>query len=344
MHKKKLTLLFLIFAAAIVLGAVFRCAPSKTNEQQLKAEIGRHLFYDNRLSINQTRSCASCHNPKLAFTDGYKKTFGALADMHEHNTLSLFNLSSFQFYNYADTNLRSIEQQMLQPLFGKHPVEMGMNANDATIIKTLFESAVYHDLIQALPNKNNIDTWQFAIQCIAEFLQKIQSFSSPYDSFLIDQTQYLDGEARKGMTLFFSKELACAQCHGGANFSKPSITNLRGDSLHHFFHFETYRQFENSSKGATAKQYRVPSLRNLSFTKPYFHDGQALNLNEVMAYYQDTGFVQYLFLANEIRTKNAPKALSKEEAYLIIKFLKSLDDSSLLNNKAIANPFDKSPQ
>lgn len=306
---------------SLIFLCVFFCSCKKTDDT-LKQEVGKYLFYDRDLSINQTKSCASCHNPNLAFTDGYKKSFGAYADEHQHNTLPLFNLKKLKFYTYTDSSVTTIERQMLNPFFAVHPIEMGLDSNDTDVLKKIYAKEPYKRLLKNVPNH---ETWEFTIGAISEFIKTITSDSSRYDLYLGGKKEILDQEEKLGMELFFSKEAGCSNCHGGINFSTPTFKNDLGDTIYHYKHIDA------------SKKYRVPSLRNLTYTTPYFHDGSAINLLEVMQFYQRNNHT--LYERNQISGSKPTKQLSHQDVYYIIKFLKCLDDPSLLTNKAYGNPF-----
>ena len=148
---------------------------------------------------------------------------------------------------------------------------------------------------------------------------------------------------QKGMELFFSPKLNCSKCHGGANFSSPSVTDSAGE-LQNYFNTGLYEQYPNRDQGLYEKtllekdrgKFRVPTLRNLAFTAPYFHDGSVQTLDEVIAAYESGG-------------KNHPNKdplikgfqLSSSEKKALISFLFSLSDSSICNNQSFSNPFNK---
>ncbi|MFZ1304283.1 MAG: cytochrome-c peroxidase, partial [Ferruginibacter sp.] len=132
---KKIVLVAFIVCAVLLLGqTIYSCTNNSKNEtlasvDSVKIELGRYLFFDRRLSVNNTRSCATCHNPQFAFTDGYKRSLGVYADLHQRNTQPLFNLSYLKYFTAADSTLHSPLQQMDNPLFNNHPAEMGVKGN-----------------------------------------------------------------------------------------------------------------------------------------------------------------------------------------------------------------------
>ncbi|MBK8609939.1 MAG: hypothetical protein IPL84_08325 [Chitinophagaceae bacterium] len=121
---------------------IYSCTSTSSNEaafdiDSAKIELGRFLFFDRRLSVNNTRSCGTCHNPQFAFTDGYKRSLGVYADLHQRNTQPLFNLAYLKYFTAADSTLQSSLQQMNNPLFNDHPAEMGVKGNEEKILQKI---------------------------------------------------------------------------------------------------------------------------------------------------------------------------------------------------------------
>lgn len=304
--------------------SLWSCGSSRNEPAtEVQKEIGRHLFYEKRLSLNQSKSCGSCHNPEFAFTDGYKRSFGAFADMHRHNTLPLFNLNYLSTYSLVDSNIVTLERQMLEPFFGTHPVEMGMDSSNTMLLESILSDKPYQELFQKLPVSKQHKDWPFVIESIAMFIKSIESKTSRYDEYLSGEKEIFDKEEQKGMQLFFSKEVGCTNCHGGFNFSEPKTK-----SAYMFYSSET--------------RYRIPTLRNLTFTAPYLHDGSAASLTEVLKSYQNIDFVKNLYHRNLPGVLLPSRQLNDEDVYNLVKFLKTLDDPAIKTNSDYRNPFSES--
>jgi len=308
-----------------------------------KALVGRYLFYDRRLSFNQTRSCASCHDPKFSFTDGYRRSVGAVGDLHQRNSSPLINLVFDRYLTAADPSLNYPEQQLDNPMFHTDPIELGWKGNEKEILARLKEDPYYNAKMKAaFPAEEDPFTVRNVQYSLASFVKTIISFNSPFDQYKRGERQLSDME-KKGMELFFSSKLNCSRCHGGANFSSPSLTDSEGN-LQHYFNTGLYEQYPNSDQGLYQKtllekdkgKFRVPTLRNLAFTAPYFHDGSVQTLDEVIMAYESGG-------------KNHPNKhplikgfqLKSVERKALVNFLITLSDSSICNNKSFSNPFEK---
>lgn len=321
----------------------------------VKTVLGRYLFFDRRLSVNNTRSCATCHNPQFAFTDGYKRSLGVFADLHQRNTQPLFNLSYLKYLTAADSTLHTPLQQMNNPLFNEHPAEMGVRGNEEKILKKIREDEDYRQLFASI---NTEISWDHIKQLISTFILSLRSDNSAYDRFRRGDSAALTYAQQRGMQLFFSNELKCSSCHGGFNFSSPSVTGQKGDTL---FYFNT-GLYNTDAKGAypaydeglyqLTKQradmgkFRVPSLRNLLFTAPYFHDGSAASLREVVDVYAAGGRKTGEGIYKGDGSKNPYKhnfingfAITEADKTNLLSFLNCLSDSSFINNPAYQNPF-----
>ncbi len=336
----------------------FSCNNSKkpqTSSQQNTLQLGRYLFYDRRLSVNNTRSCGTCHNPQFAFTDGYKRSLGVFADLHQRNTQPLFNMQYLKYFTAADSTLHSPLQQMDNPLFNTHPAEMGVKGNEEIILKRIKDDTAYGKLFADADV--NI-SWPTIKVAISAFVVSLQSFSSPYDKFKNGDTAALITSAKTGMLLFFSPKLKCAACHGGENFSAPSVLNNKGGTL---FYFNT-GLYNIDNKGAypiydqglyqltknekDRGKFRVPTLRNLAFTAPYFHDGSVASLTDVIDIYAAGGrkITQGINSGNGIKNPHKHSTvsgfdISAADKINLINFLLSLSDSSFINNSQYQNPF-----
>lgn len=362
MFIKKTSAAFIIVLLIVCLQLLIVCNSATSRKNQTtdnQVTLGRYLFFDRRLSVNNTRSCGTCHNPEFAFTDGYKRSLGAYADLHQRNTQPLFNLLHLKYLTSADSSLHFAEQQMINPLYSQHPVEMGMTGNEKSILRKIRDDTLYKTLFQkAFPGQQEAVTIENIVGAISRFVYTIRSFQSPYDAYLNGDSNVLSTEAKRGMQLFFSERLQCSRCHGGFNFSTPSITNLQGDTLFFFntglYNVKDSSQYPDYDQGLYqyTKQpfdmgaFRVPTLRNLAFTGPYFHDGSAATLEEVIAVYEHGGrFVAKGIYKGDGR-KNINKhpliagfSLNSQQRKDLVSFLLHLSDSSVITNPAYANPF-----
>jgi cytochrome c peroxidase len=325
-----------------------------------KAELGRYLFYDRRLSVNNTKACASCHAQEFAFTDNYTRSIGALGDLLQRNAKPLINLVLEKYLTAADSTIHFPEEQINNPMFNEHPVELGMKGNEATILERIKTDKYYQQQFKkAFSREENPITVKNIQYTITSFIKTILSFDSPYDRYYFRKDKgSMNREQLNGSKLFFSNELNCSSCHGGINFSSPSIKNENGVSE---FYFNTGLYYINNRSGYPEEdpglsyltknpvdigKYKVPTLRNLAFTAPYFHDGSAATLDDVISLYENGGR-NVADGANKGDGKNNPNKhplikgfkLNSQQRKELVSFLLSLSDSTVLKNQAYANPF-----
>ena len=352
----KTKILFFIIIAFLCCGKIISACKSYSQlTNQPSTTLGQFLFFDRRLSINNTRSCGTCHNPQFAFTDGYKRSLGAFADLHQRNTQPLFNVEYLKYFTAADSTLYSPLQQMNNPLFSTHPIEMGVKGNEDIILKRIKEDKNYKKLF--LETDKDI-TWQNIKLAISVFISNLQSNNSNHDKYVKGDTNALNTSEKRGKQLFFSTELKCASCHGGFNFSTPSITNEKGDTI---FYFNTglynidgngaypeYDQglFQLTQSKVDIGKFRVPTLRNLAYTAPYLHDGSAASLMEIINIYANGGRKITSGINKGDGKSNPYKhifingfTISETDKINLNNFMLSLSDSSFIQNKNYQNPF-----
>jgi cytochrome c peroxidase len=296
---KQILVLFLL----IFILYAFRLREKSTNIGIAKIELGHYLFFEKRLSKTLSKSCSSCHDPKFAFSDGYRRPLGIYADELAHNTPSLINAVEYKSLNWANPDLHNFEQQMLRPLFGKQPVEMGNDDSDTSTLKQFANDVLYKKLYQnAFPNQKEVFTWKNTIIAIAEYVKNIRSKNSPYDSFLVKKTT-LSLLQKEGYDLFFSKKTKCYTCHKGDFFSDSKFYSI--DKV-------------------SEKKIRTPSLRNVALTSPYMHDGSVATISEAVGICQ-----QY----------KGKKKLTTPQKTAIVNFLYTLTDSTIFKNSLFNDPF-----
>lgn len=197
--------------------------PADNPMSAAKVALGRRLFYDTRLSVNGTTSCATCHRQELAFTDGRARAVGATGEVHSRGAMTLANAGYASRLMWANPLLDRLEVQALTPMFGEDPVEMGMAGREAEIVALISTDEGYRAAFrEAFPA--DADPWSVlsVVRAISAFVRSIVSFDSPYDRYLRGDQTALTASAARGMELFFSERLECFHCHGGFNFTDSS--------------------------------------------------------------------------------------------------------------------------
>lgn len=334
--------------------------PADNPMSDTRVELGRWLFYDRRLSGNGTMSCATCHLQMLAFTDGRPTSIGSTGMVHPRNSMSLVNVAYASRLTWANPLLARIEDQALIPLLGDQPVEMGMGGREDEIAALLASDEKYRALAaEAFPQDENPHSLLNAVRAISAFVRSIVSYESPYDRYLAGDSSALSSSAEKGMDLFFSERLECFHCHGGFNFT-DSTTHENSTTEQVGFHnnglynldgggaypADNTGLFDMTGIARDMGRFKAPSLRNISLTAPYMHDGSIATLDEVLLHYARGGRLTGVGAhAGDGRLSPYKSEfvtgfeLSGEERADLIEFLNALTDESVQTNQRWADPF-----
>jgi cytochrome c peroxidase len=311
---------------------------------ETKVQLGRRLFYDRRLSVNGTQSCATCHRQELAFTDGRAVSTGATGEPHSRGALSLVNVAYYGALTWSDPGLRKLEQQALVPLFGKHPVELGLAGPEDIALEMLRRDPNYSKLFPtAFPNSGDPFTFGNVAKALAAFERTIISARSPYDRYHSGgEKDAISESAKRGEVLFFSDPPAgCYRCHGGFTFSDAAEDQGRPAPFHNTALYELYPApnrgvFEHTGRAADLGKFRAPSLRNVALTAPYMHDGSIATLAEVVDHYAAGGRAY----GNPNRDpRMRPLALTAQNKADLVAFLKSLTDTAVVTDPRFSDPF-----
>lgn len=304
-----------------------------------KVELGRQLFFDRRLSADGSVSCGTCHEPRFAFADGKKTAVGIGGRTGARNTPTILN-AMFNSTLFWDGRSESLEAQSKEPLV--NPDEMG-NASLEQVAKRIAAIPEYAEHFQKVFG-GPVDVSSLT-RAIAAYERMLVSANAPFDRFQAGDRTALDERAQAGLSLFRGKA-RCSVCHN-LNSSFPFLTdgNYRNTGVAaNSADFETLSRraatlasgramslldqqrgkdelgrFLVSGDALDIGSFRTPSLRNVELTAPYFHDGSAATLADVVRYYVKGGN------ENAIRDWELQAVrLSESEQGELIEFLKSL--------------------
>ncbi len=333
--------------------------PDDNPMSDVKVELGRLLFYDTRLSVNGTTSCASCHIQALAFTDARAKSVGATGAFHPRSSMSLVNVAYASRLTWANHLLDRLEDQALTPMFGDHPIEMGMAGKEQQIVDLLRTDSDYAALTRkAFPDDADPYSIIAVVRSIAAFVRTIISFDSQYDQYINGDERALSEPAERGMNLFFSERLECFHCHGGFNFTDSSthanaVTESVGYHNTGLYNLDGNGAYPSDNTGLydmtgvrrDMGRFKAPSLRNVALTAPYMHDGSLLTLEEVLAHYARGGrLIAEGAYAGDGRLSPFKSEfvqgfeLSSGERNDLIAFLQALTDSSVISDGSLSDP------
>ncbi len=337
--------------------------PASNRLNAAKAELGRRLFYDVRLSADKTKSCASCHKQELAFTDGLPVSPGVTGQFTPRNSMSLANVAYAPVLTWANPLLHSLEQQALVPLVGQEPVEMGMAGLDAELVSRLKAEPIYRDLFpKAFPDMGGDISLATVVRALSAFQRTIISVNSPYDRYrYAGDVDAISDSAIRGEALFFSEKFECHHCHNNFNMS-DNVIHARAPHPEIAFHNTglynidgngAYPAHNTGVAELTGRpedmgRFKAPSLRNIAVTAPYMHDGSIATLDEVLDHYAAggrtiaTGPNAGIGRDNPLKSSFVPGfEMSAQERADIIAFLRSFTDEDFLKNPKLSDPWQK---
>lgn len=298
------------------------------------ATLGRVLFYDNRLSKNNSISCASCHQQTAGFADGQAVSEGFGGEKTTRNSMAIAN-PLFNETFFWDGRTRALGDLSLQPVMNH--VEMGMSDFDEVKSKILSES-YYQELFQDAFGQYEV-TEGTVSQALASFVASIFKADSKFDKSLSNNFADYTELEKHGMALFFSDQTQCSSCHSGANFSSPTgnfsnpyqqtagTTNIGLDLVY-------------DDPGFARGKFKIPSLRNIALTAPYMHDGRFKDLRGVLNHYNEE-IVAHTDLDTKLKSNGIPKRMKLSELDLdaMEAFLGTLTSETITNDPKYANPF-----
>jgi cytochrome c peroxidase len=333
-----------------------------------KVELGRYLFYDQRLSGNGQQSCASCHQQELAFTDGKARAVGSTGELHPRGAMSLVNVAYAGVLTWSDPTERSLEHQALTPMFNKLPVELGVKNDGADFLRLARADRTYQRLFPAaFPGDPGPYSITNVAKALASFERTIISGNSPYDKYHYDRDDgAISDSAKRGEILFMSSPLSCFRCHGGFNFSDttdfadrvPGRGDGGGSNFHNTglyniagplsFPAPNLGIYEHTKNPEDVGKFKAPTLRNIALTAPYMHDGSAPTLSEVFDHYSAGGRSITVGPDAGDGSKNPNKdpliggfAVTDNERQDLAAFLNSLTDDTLIHDPRFSDPWPK---
>jgi cytochrome c peroxidase len=314
--------------------------------------LGRRLFFDRRLSGDNTVACANCHQPAAAFTDpGQARSRGVRGQLGTRNAMSLANLLWVSQF-FWDGRRPSLEAQALEPLLD--PTEMDQDT--AQLAAELQATAEYPPLFRAAFGSERITAARAAL-ALAQFQRTLISANSRYDRYLLGDRAALSSLEVEGLNLFFThpdparglRGANCGDCHRQV-MTDGDPSGLRGfhnNGLDPDPRLQPGLQTVTSSEFDRGK-FRAPTLRNIALTAPYMHDGRLATLQAVLDHYdqhvQPSRTLDPLILeaSNEPRPDPAAPVrlhLTAREKQAVLAFLRSLTDSSFITDPRFSSPF-----
>jgi cytochrome c peroxidase len=292
-------------------------------------ELGRRLFYDPILSADITQACASCHAPAFSFTDnGTQFSVGIDGIAGTRNSMPIVN-AGWMPTLFWDGSASSLEEQALEPI--TNPIEMHETWIEAA--NKLNAHAEYPDLFFEAFGTRTIDS-TLVTKAIAQFERTLISSNSKWDRYLRGEANLSLAES-KGFEIFFTEKGDCFHCHSTILFTDNLFHNNGLDS-----EFSDKGLFDVTGDPSDVGKFKSPTLRNLEFTAPYMHDGRFATIEEVIDFYSHD--VKWSPTIDPLMKKvdQGGIQLTDDEKENLIAFLKTLTDTTFVNNPEFSDPFE----
>ncbi len=278
-----------------------------------KIELGKLLFFDKRVSKSNTISCASCHNPKLGWSDGLPKAIGDEGKKGRRNSPTIINSAYLESF-FHDGRASSLEEQALGPIEAE--VEMNMPLDE--LVKKLKNIKGYQKLFLEAFGQQGI-TKETIAKAIASFERTILSSETPFDKWIKGDDDAISSDAKDGFGVFIHKG-RCGSCHDGFNFTNESFNNVGLGDKNDLGVYEISKNKSRIWYGA----FKTPTLRDIEKSFPYFHDGSVKTLEEAVTICGNGGRKPVKIRSPFFRDRE----LNTQEVQNVVFFLKTLTSTS----------------
>ncbi|CAM4421900.1 cytochrome-c peroxidase [Flavobacterium terrigena] len=308
----------------------------KSEDSEALQELGKQLFYDTSLSDSGKMSCASCHNPDKAFSDGVPKSLSNIEGKNvKRNSPSLVN-SVFSDRFFYDLRAQDLEEQ------AGHVIEnhMEFNTNFPELVKKIKNNPDYQQPFEKAFGKKDITRYRLSA-ALASYVASLRSFNSIFDQYARGELKGIPSQIKQGFNLFMGKA-GCATCHFAPTFTglvPPLFHENESEVLGVLAKPNTFdvdedlgrieNGFTEDNEEIYRKSFKTMTVRNVKLTAPYFHNGAYNTLNEVVDFYNKGGAAG-LGLTYEVPNQTLPPdklKLSKKEIAALIAFMESLTDN-----------------
>jgi len=299
------------------------------------ATLGRVIFYDKRLSLNQTVSCSSCHQAAHGFSDPRKFSVGFNGGLTSRNSMGLTNARWYQRAAFFwDERSVTLEDQVLQPI--QNATEMGMTL--PAVVARLSAEPFYETLFKNAFGDSTVTSERIAF-ALAQFVRSIISTNTKFDVGLAVNFTNFTAQENQGRQIFNGAG-NCAACHGTDNFVPgPAINNNGLENP-----YVDKGVGEITRRARDEGLFKVPSLRNIELTAPYMHDGRFATLEQVVEFY-NSGVVAHPNLSPPLRVggPTGPPArlnLTAAQKAALVAFLKTITETTVTTDEKFSDPFN----
>lgn len=288
--------------------------------------LGRRLFYEKKLSANNTLSCGSCHKQEHAFADNRQFSLGVHDSVGIINTMPLFNLGWARAL-FWDGRSPTLQEQVTEPLINR--LEMAGTWGD--VLDKLQQDKDYPRLFRKVFGTDRINSTQ-VMKALAQFEMTMVSFNTRFDQYYFDgRADALTAQEERGLDIFFGFG-NCNHCHSDVlltdNFFRNNGLDLNPQP----------GLYNTTGKETDRGRMKVPSLRNVALTAPYMHDGRFKSLDEVLDFYSKGVQQKSPNIDEHMVPFGKGLYLSDAQKADLVAFLKTLTDSSFISNPAFSDP------
>lgn len=288
--------------------------------------LGRKLFYDKRLSIDNSLACAGCHEASGGFSDPDQFSEGVYQQFGDRQAMACINLG-YNVEFFWDGRSETLEDQVLQPVI--NPIEM--HESWTNVVSKLSDDIEYRRMFYHAFGTSAIDSL-LAAKAMAQFLRTMVSGNSRYDQFLRGEVA-LTGDELAGLNIFNTEIGDCFHCHGGIFFSSQDYHNNGLDETH-----TDLGRADHTNNPNDIGKFKAPTLRNIEYTAPYMHDGRFATLDDVINHYS-TGVVWSPTIdPNMKKVNDGGLLLNPQQKAQLKAFLLTLSDPEFINNPDFQDP------
>lgn len=308
------------------------------------ATLGRVLFYDTRLSVNNAISCGSCHKQAAAFADQVALSVGFEGRLTSRNSMAISSpgfflkrltiLGGSHSEFFWDGRERNLNNLALRPL--TNHVEMGVE-DSLDLITKLERMPYYSNLFANAYKDSKITTWRIS-DAIGTFMNAIVTDGSRVDLFNTGEATALSAQELYGKSLFDTK-YNCSGCHNGGSYAGGGFMDIGLDAK-----YTDVGRSDVTKEPSDIGRFKVPNLHNVALTGPYMHDGRYKTLSEVLDHYshnikKSPNLDSRLKMGGEMGTEPLQMAISDDEKAAIIAFLNAFTDYKLVTDPKFSDPF-----
>ena len=286
-----------------------------------KEELGKRLFFEKKLSRDNSISCASCHIPEYAFSDTIDFSIGVGGRKGKRNTPSAMNMASREIF-FFDGRAATLEIQATFPIQDHNEMDINIDKAVSKIALDKFYQKAFKKIYKKSPNKTNI------LSAIAAYERSLES-SSPFDDYMNGDKNAISESAKRGHKIFMNPKNKCFDCHFTPDFTGDEFKNIglfNGKDLNDSGRYIITKNIKDLGS------FKVPGLRNIAITGPYMHNGMFKSLKEVIAYYNNPK-AKIPDAINTDSLLHKPLSMTENEMIDLEEFLKTLTDPIIVKKK-----------